>query len=317
MAHKTVFLDEYSLGGHDLTPIRRLVDYKGFDRTSPEEVLRNCADAEIVITNKVILSAETMRKLPNLKFIAIAATGMNNVDLEAARELGIGVRNAAGYSTYAVAEATLSAALSLVRETVYYDRYFKSREYAESGTIFRYDRPIRQLRGKNWGIIGLGNIGREVARLAEAFGCEVAYCSTSGKDRPEKYERMTLEELLGWADIVSIHSPLTDATRNLIGSEQFSQMKRNAIIINVARGGIIDESALAEALNDGTIAGAALDVFSQEPLCESPLYDLKDPYRLLASPHNAWATDEAIARLIDCIARNIEEYIAGERHYGH
>ena len=242
---------------------------------------------------------------------------MNNVDLEAARELGIGVRNAAGYSTYAVAEATLSAALSLVRETVYYDRYFKSREYAESGTIFRYDRPIRQLRGKNWGIIGLGNIGREVARLAEAFGCEVAYCSTSGKDRPEKYERMTLEELLGWADIVSIHSPLTDATRNLIGSEQFSQMKRNAIIINVARGGIIDESALAEALNDGTIAGAALDVFSQEPLCESPLYDLKDPYRLLASPHNAWATDEAIARLIDCIARNIEEYIAGERHYGH
>lgn len=314
MAHKTVFLDEYSLGGHDLTPIRRLVDYKGFDRTSPEEVLRNCADAEIVITNKVVLSAETMRQLPDLRFIAIAATGMNNVDLEAARKLGIGVRNAAGYSTYAVAEATLSAALSLVRETVYYDRYFKSREYAESGTIFRYDRPIRQLRGKNWGIIGLGNIGREVARLAEAFGCEVAYCSTSGKERPEKYERMTLGELLGWADIVSIHSPLTDATRNLIGSEQFSQMKRNAIIINVARGGIIDESALAEALNDGTIAGAALDVFSQEPLCESPLYDLKDPYRLLASPHNAWATDEAIARLIDCIARNIEDYIAGERH---
>lgn len=314
MAHKTVFLDEYSLGGHDLTPIRKLVDYKGFDRTSPEEVLRNCADAEIVITNKVVLSAETMRQLPNLKFIAIAATGMNNVDLEAARELGIGVRNAAGYSTYAVAEATLSAALSLVRETVYYDHYFKSREYAESGTIFRYDRPIRQLRGKNWGIIGLGNIGREVARLAEAFGCKAAYCSTSGKDRPEKYERMSLEKLLGWADIVSIHSPLTDATRNLIGSEQFSQMKRNAIIINVARGGIIDENALAEALNDGTIAGAALDVFSQEPLCESPLYDLKDPYRLLASPHNAWATDEAISRLIDCIARNIEEYIAGERH---
>ncbi len=310
---KIVFLDEYSLGGRDLSRITVLGEYTGYEITSPDEVLEHCKGAEVVISNKVYLSRETMLQLPDLKFIAVAATGMNNVDLEAAHELGIGVRNAVGYSTHSVAEATISAALSLLRNAGYYDRFFKSGDYARSERIFCINRPVRQLFEKRWGIIGLGNIGREVARLAEAFGCEVAYHSTSGIARGERYPQMSLDELLGWADIISIHAPLNDATRNLIGAEQFAQMKDRAILINVARGGIVDEAALAEALNNGNIAGAALDVFSSEPLSSSPLYSLKDPDTLLASPHTAWAAEESVDILVGCIADNISAYIDGKK----
>ncbi len=307
---KIVFLDEYSLCGRDLSRIKALGDYVGYETTSADEVLERCNGAGVVISNKVCISREVMAQCPELKLIAVAATGMNNVDLEAARELGIEVRNAVGYSTHSVAEATLSAALSLFRGTVHYDRFIKSGGYARSTRIFCIDRPVRQLFGKRWGVIGLGNIGREVARLAEAFGCEVAYHSTSGVAREERFVRMPLDELLAWADVVSVHAPLNDATRNLIGAGQLAAMKRDAIIINVARGGIVDEAALADALNGGVIAGAALDVFSQEPLPHSPLYSLKEPDSLLASPHTAWAAAEAIDILIGCIADNISTYIS-------
>ncbi|MBR6560908.1 MAG: hypothetical protein IKT75_07115 [Alistipes sp.] len=176
--------------------------------------------------------------------------------------------------------------------------------------MFNFDRPTAQLRGKRWGIIGLGNIGREVARLAEAFGCEVCYFSTSGVTRDEQYPALSLNELISTSDIVSIHCPLTPRTYDLISDEELAQMKPSAILINVARGGIVNEAALAEALNNKLIRGAALDVFSAEPLRESPLYNLQDPHRLLASPHNAWSSVEAIDRLVDCIAENIQEYIA-------
>ena len=307
---KIVFLDEYSLGDMDLSPIKKLGEYVGYDRTKKEQVVERCKDAEVVICNKTLLRGETLRALPNLRFIAIAATGMNNVDLEVAAELGIEVKNVAGYSTYSVAEATLTFALSLLKNTAYYDNYFKSGAYAASEDIFHFGRPVRQLRGSKWGVIGMGAIGREVARLATAFGCEVAYASTSGAVRKEDYPQMSLEELLGWADVVSIHCPLTPATKGLIGDKELQKMKPTSIIINVARGGIIDETALAKALNNKTIAGAGLDVFSREPLHSSSLYDLADKYSLVASPHTAWASDEARKVLIQRIAENIKEYLA-------
>ena len=310
---KIVFLDEYSVCGRDLSSITRWGDYTGYETTSPDEVIEKSKDAEIIITNKVVLDAEKIASLPNLRLICVAATGMNNVDLNAAAEHGIIVRNAVGYSTYAVAETTLSSALALLREVVYYDNYFKSGAYATSDKIFNFDRPTAQLRGKRWGIIGMGNIGREVARLATAFGCEVCYYSTSGVEREEEYRSVSLNDLLTQSDVVSIHCPLNERTRDLIGKEQLLAMKSSAILINVARGGIVDEGALAEALNEGRLRGAALDVFTSEPLRTSPLYSLSDPYRLLASPHNAWSPVEAIDRLIGCIAQNIAKYMQDER----
>lgn len=307
---KIVFLDEYSVCGRDLSSIKRWGDYTGYETTSPEEVLEKSKDAEIIISNKVILDAKTIASLPHLRLICVAATGMNNIDLNAAAEHGVEVRNAVGYSTYAVAETTLSSALALLREVTYYDNYFKSGAYASSERIFNFDRPTAQLRGKRWGIIGMGNIGREVARLAEAFGCEVSYYSTSGVERKETYPSLELEELLRSSDVVSIHCPLNDRTRSLIGAEQLALMKPSAILINVARGGIVDEAALADTLNEKRLRGAALDVFTSEPLRESPLYTLRDPYRLLASPHNAWSPVEAIDRLIGCIEQNIADYVA-------
>ena len=305
---KIVFLDEYSVCGRDLSSIKRFGDYIGYETTSADQVLERCADAEIVISNKVVLNATTLAALPKLRLICVAATGMNNIDINAAAELGIEVRNAVGYSTYSVAETTLCSALTLLREVTYYDNYFKSGEYSKSERIFNFDRPTAQLRGKRWGIVGMGNIGREVARLATAFGCEVYYYSTSGIERDEEYNKLPLNELLNSSDVISIHCPLNERTHNLIDIEELAVMRKSAILINVARGGIVNEKALADALNNDKLRGAALDVFTSEPLRESPLYSLNDPYRLLASPHNAWSSVEAIDRLIACIASNIEEY---------
>ena len=307
---KIVFLDEYSVAGRDLTAIKTLGDYTAYENTAKSEVVERLQGADIAITNKVVIDAEAMRALPSLKLICVAATGMNNVDLNAAAELGIEVRNAVGYSTTSVAETTLASALALARNIVYFDEYFHDGRYAKADRAFCYDRLTFQISGKKWGIIGLGNIGREVARLASAFGCEVRYFSTSGTKREEAYAAAELDELLAWSDIVSVHSPLNERTRGLVGERELRLMKPSAMIINVARGGIIDEAALAEALNQGWIAAAALDVFSVEPLRESPLYDVKDRYRLLASPHNAWSAAEAIDRLIECVAENIRVWSA-------
>lgn len=307
---KIVFLDEYSIAGRSLEKITSQGEYIAYENTKKEDVVERLKGAEIAITNKVVIDGEAMRQLPDLKLICIAATGMNNVDLEAAKELGIEVKNAVGYSTISVAETTITSALALARNVVYFNEYFHDGRYSKADRAFCYDRHTFQISGKKWGIVGMGNIGREVARLASAFGCEVRYYSTSGVKREEQYPAMELEELLKWSDIVSVHSPLNERTRGLIGREQLQLMKPSAMIINVARGGIIDEAALAEALDKEWIAAAALDVFSVEPLRESPLYNIKDKYRLLASPHNAWSAAEAIDRLIECVAENIRVWLA-------
>ena len=307
---KIVFLDEYSIAGRSLDKITSQGEYIVYENTAKEQVVERLKGVQIAITNKVVIDGDAMRQLPDLKLICVAATGMNNVDLETAKELGIEVKNAVGYSTTSVAETTLASALALARNIVYFDEYFHDGRYSKADRAFCYDRFTFELRGKKWGIIGMGNIGREVARLATAFGCEVRYFSTSGVKREEAYPAMELNELLEWSDIVSVHSPLNERTRGLVGRDELQKMKPTSIIINVARGGIIDEAALAEALNSGWVAAAALDVFSVEPLRESPLYDIKDKYRLLASPHNAWSAAEAIDRLIDCVAENIRTWLA-------
>ena len=305
---KIVFLDEYSIAGRDLSSITSQGEYVAYENTRKEEVVERLKGADVAITNKVLIDGEAMRQLPDLKLICVAATGMNNVDLEAAKELGIVVKNAVGYSTTSVAETTLASALALARNIVYFDEYFHDGRYSKADRAFCYDRFTFELRGKKWGIIGLGNIGREVARLATAFGCEVRYFSTSGTKREEAYPSMELKEMLEWCDILSVHSPLNERTRGLVGREELKVMKPTSLVINVARGGIIDEAALAEALDNGWVAAAALDVFSVEPLRESPLYNIKDRYRLLASPHNAWSAAEAIDRLIECVANNIRTW---------
>jgi glycerate dehydrogenase len=307
---KIVFLDEYSIAGRGLEKITSQGEYIAYENTAKEQVVERLKGADIAITNKVLIDGNAMRQLPDLKLICVAATGMNNVDLETAKELGIEVKNAVGYSTTSVAETTLASALALARNIVYFDEYFHDDRYSKADRAFCYDRFTFELRGKKWGIIGMGNIGREVARLASAFGCEVRYFSTSGVKREEQYPAMELNELLEWSDIVSVHSPLNERTRGLVGRNELQKMKPTSIIINVARGGIIDEAALAEALDNGWVAAAALDVFSVEPLRESALYNIKDKYRLLASPHNAWSAAEAIDRLIDCVAENIRVWLA-------
>lgn len=309
---KITFLDEYTLGGADLSAIRALGDYTGHYSTKPDEVIKRAKDAEVLIVNKVVIGEKEMAALPSLRLICVAATGVNNIDLEAAKRRGISVRNAVGYSTHTVAEATLGSILTLQRQVCYYDRYVKSGAYSASGEWVNFDRPTHRLWGKNWGIIGMGNIGREVARLAEAFGCNIAYTSTSGVARQESYPHKTLSELLAWADVVSVHCPLNDTTRGLIDTEEIAQMKPTALIVNVARGGIVVEEAVAKALDDGVIAGAAFDVYPTEPMpATSPLLHVKDPDKLLLSPHNAWSAVESIEGLVECIATNIKNYLSG------
>lgn len=309
---KITFLDEYTLGGADLSIIRSLGDYTGYHKTSAEQTIERAKGAEVVIVNKVIIGRKEMEQLPDLRLICVAATGVNNIDLEAAKEFGISVRNAVGYSTHTVAEATLGSVLALLRQVNYYDRYVKSGAYSASGEWVNFDRPTHRLWGKNWGVVGMGNIGREVARLAEAFGCKVAYASTSGSSREEAFECKDLNDLLAWADVISIHCPLNDTTRGLIDNEKISLMKPTALIVNVARGGIVVEEAVRKALDEGRLAGAAFDVYPTEPMpADSPLLHTTDPDRLLLSPHNAWSAVESIDGLVECIANNIKNYQSG------
>lgn len=310
---KIVFLDEYTLGGANLDSIRSLGDYVGYSSTRPEEVVERAKGAEVVIVNKVVIGAKEMDALPSLRLICVAATGVNNIDLEAAAQRNILVRNAVGYSTHTVAEATFGSVLALLRQVTYYDRYVKSGAYSASGEWVNFDRPTHRLWGKNWGIIGMGNIGRKVASLASAFGCNVAYASTTGANRTEEWERKEFSDLLAWADIISVHCPLTPTTKGLIDTEEIAKMKTSAVIVNVARGGIVVEEAVARALDEGRLAGAAFDVYPTEPMpATSPLLHVADTDRLLLSPHNAWSAVESIDCLVECIATNITNYQSGK-----
>lgn len=310
---KIAILDAKTLGNpQNLTKISQYGQVTAYETTTPSETIKNIGDAEIVISNKVVIDRAVMNKCPNLKLICISATGMNNVDLEAADELGILAKNAVGYSSNSVAQHTIAAILQLYQQLSYYDTYVKSGEYSKSEIFTHYGPAIHEIHNKEFGIIGLGNIGKTVAKIVEGFGARVSYYSTSGKNNNSEYRQVLLEELLQTSDIISIHAPLNKNTQNLISESQFSIMKSTAILVNVGRGGIVDESALANAINTHEIGGACIDVFEKEPIDKDhPLLQVKHPERLVLTPHNAWASVEARTRLIDIVCENIESYLKG------
>lgn len=311
---KIVFLDAYTVDRSDMSSIEALGEYVGYENTPDSEIIERCKGADVVIANKVPLRAETLKQLKDTKLICVAATGMNNIDLDAAASLGIPVRNTAGYSTNSVAELTFAGALGLLKQVIYFDNYVKSGAYTDAERLFDFTRPTGELHGKKWGIVGLGAIGRRVAEIATVFGCEVSYFSTSGANNNADYPQKPMDKLLTESDIVSVHAPLSDKTRNLIGYRELSLMKPTAIIINVARGGIINEESLTRALNDGLIAGAALDVYSYEPMtADNPLNNVRDKYKLLLTPHSAWTTREAMQKLVEIIALNIKTFYADKK----
>ena len=304
-----VLVDALTLGNSDLSPIQRLGTCTLYETTPPEAVVERCRAAEVVITNKVVFNRAVLEALPELKLLCVAATGTNNIDLEAAAEKGIRVRNVANYSTDSVAELTLTLALELIHRTAYYDAYVKSGRYSSSGLFTHHAKPFFELKGKQWGIVGMGNIGQRVAGLVSAFGAYVTHYSTSGRNTQTAYPHTDLETLLATCDVVSIHAPLNENTANLLGYKELCRMKPTALLINVGRGGIVQEADLAKALRENRLAGAGIDVYSQEPLPGgNPLLaeDLSD--KLLLTPHLAWASAEARERLIATLAEHISAY---------
>lgn len=307
---KIVFLDADTIGEDvSLETLKPLGNFVSYPHTLREEVVERCADATIVIANKTVLDAELLAQLPQLKLICIAATGTNNVDLEYTKAHNILVKNAVNYSTQSVAQHTFALLLSLIGNIHWHDQYVKGGAYAKNLHFTHLDKPYFEIAGKTWGIIGLGNIGHRVAEIATAFGAKIVYASVSGSARQEIYPALSLEELLRTSDIVSIHSPLNEKTKNLINAERIALLKNNAILVNVGRGGIVDEQALATALDHDHILGACVDVFEKEPIAaNNPLLKIKNSHKLLLTPHTAWASKEARERLVEIILGHINEF---------
>jgi lactate dehydrogenase-like 2-hydroxyacid dehydrogenase len=306
-----VFLDKLTIGKVDnLKLISKLGNFETFDSTDPEQVLERCQGKEVVIVNKVEMSAGVMKQLPDLKLICVAATGINNVDLNYTKNNGIEVKNVAGYSTDSVAQLTFTMLLYLINKPYYYDSYVKSGAYSRSDSFTHHNEPFWELKGKRMGIIGLGTIGRQVARIAESFGMEVVFYSTSGRNNHISYKRFELEDLLKSSDVVSIHAPLNNQTRNLITYDKMKLMRPCAILLNLGRGGIVNEKELARALNENVIGAAGIDVMENEPInADNPLLKLFDKEKILITPHMAWASKESRELLVEKIARNIDVYL--------
>ena len=278
--------------------------------TAPEDIPARIENADVVIVNKIKLNESNLSGARSLKLICVAATGYDNIDIHYCREHGIAVCNVVGYSTDSVAQLTVSLVLDLMMHMPYFTGFVKDGSYSASGVANCLSPVFRELAGKTWGIIGAGNIGMKVAKIAEAFGMKVSYFSTSGTSHCSDYPSLPLERILAESDIISIHAPLNDRTHGLIGRKELAMMKKDAILINMGRGGIVNEQSLADAIDEGLIAGAALDVFTVEPLPEShPFLNVKHPERLLLSPHVAWASVQARERLVGMIAENIVSFI--------
>lgn len=303
---KIVFLDAATMGDVSFAPISALGELECYQTSSREESLERVKDAEILIINKILVDKELIDAAPSLRLICEAATGVNNIDLEYAASKGIPVRNAVGYSTDSVVQMTFMMILSLVGKCRYFDDFVKSGEYSRSGLFTNVDRMFFELRGKRLGIIGLGNIGGRVAMVGEAFGMAVSYFSTSGTSHSKDYPSVSLDTLMSESDIISIHAPYNQRTAGLIGETELRMMKPSAYIVNMGRGGIVDEAALAKAIDEGRIAGAGVDVFTAEPLpSDNPLMNVRNLDRLILTPHIGWASAEARQRLVQMIAGNI------------
>ena len=310
-----IFLDQRSLDRNDLdlSGLETVVDsWYNYEVSHDEEIGERLHDADIVVTNKVALDKRLLASANRLKLICIAATGTNNVDLDAAREAGIAVCNVVRYATPSVVQHTFALILSLTRRLTEHRDAIRRGDWQHSEQFCLLDYPIRELNGLTLGIIGYGELGRAVARVAECFGMQVIIAQRPGS-MAEQADRVALDRLLGDADIVSLHCPLAENTRHLIGKRELALMKNDALLINTARGGIVDETALAQAIITGTIGGAGVDVLAEEPPQHgSPLLEVDSP-RLLLTPHVAWASRSARQRLIDEVVMNIESFLQGQQ----
>ena len=307
---KIVLLDKKTLGDDlNLEILSEFGYLKTYETTSASQTAERIEDADIVITNKVIIDKTTMQQAKELKLICIAATGMNNVDLESAKTLGIVVKNVTGYSTSSVVQQTFAMMFYLLNRLEYYNRQVKSKTWSKSNLFTDISQPISELSTKTWGIIGLGTIGKEVAKTAESFGATIHYHSTSGKNLINDYHHSNLETLLSECDIISIHAPLNEQTTNLINASNLKLLKEGTILLNLGRGGIINESDLANALNEKHFY-AGLDVLGHEPIEENnPLFSISNYDQLLITPHIAWASVEARKKLLEGIVLNIREFV--------
>lgn len=305
---KIVLLDTLTFGDSDLSGFDILGEVKNYETTSPEQTLGRIKNVNVIVTNKVVITADMMAECPDLKLICIAATGMNNVDLEAANEKGIAVKNVAGYSTDSVIQHTFSMLFYLIGHARYFDEYVKDGSWQKSEVFTHVAQPFFELKGKKWGIIGLGEIGRGVAKIATAFGAEVSYYSTSGKNDNAEYKKETISNLLEQSDIISIHAPLNSSTQDLIAHSELLMMKDGATLLNLGRGGIVCEEALSYILDAKPIY-VGLDVLAKEPMEKGhPLMKIKAKERLYITPHIAWASVEARKTLIASVIDNIKQY---------
>ena len=306
---KIVILDRATLGFDiDISVFETLGEVKSYDITKPNETIERLQDADIVITNKVVISKEVMDS-SNLKFICISATGMNNVDLEYAKQKNIEVKNVAGYSSSSVVQVAFSMIFYFVQKLDYYKKYVDEGNWQKSQIFTHIDKPFFELDGKKVGIIGLGDIGRNFAKKAEAFDCEIVYFSTSGKNSNNEYKRVELDELLKTCDIISIHCPLNENTKDLLNYENMKNIKDGAILLNLGRGGIINEADLAKIIDEKEIY-CGIDVVAVEPILESnPLLKVKNKDKLLLTPHIGWASIEARNKLVQMVANNIRDFL--------
>lgn len=305
---KIAFLDAATMGNVSFEPFERLGDFVRYESSTPAQARERVRDIDVLLINKILVDKELIDSAPSLKLICIAATGVNNIDVEYAASKGIPVRNAVGYSTDSVVQSTFMHILSLVGGAPYFDQSVKSGSYSRSGMFTDPNWNWWELSGKTIGIIGLGNIGKKVAQIARAFGMNVCYFSTSGTGHSKDYPSLSLEELLAVSDIVSVHAPLNERTRNLIGRKELELMKPSAYLVNMGRGAIVVEDDLAAAVDAGVIAGAGMDVFVTEPIPEDhPYLKMAHPERMRLAPHVAWASIEARQRLVGIMADNIRK----------
>ncbi|MFY4764690.1 D-2-hydroxyacid dehydrogenase [Aliarcobacter butzleri] len=307
-----VILDRATLGFDiDVNIFSKFGNVTSYDSTKENETAQRVKNADIVLTNKVVIGKNEIDN-SNIKLICITATGMNNVDLEYAKEKNIAVKNVAGYSTSSVVQVGFSMILYFVQKLNYYKKYVDEGNWQKNELFTHIDEPFFELDKKRVGIIGLGEIGRNFAKKAKAFDCEVVYYSTSGKNSNSEYKSISLEELLKTSDIISIHAPLNENTKNLLTYENMKNMKDGAILLNLGRGGIINENDLAKLIDEKEIY-CGIDVVSKEPIEESnPLLKVKNKDRLLLTPHIGWASIEARTRLVNMVAKNIEDLIDGK-----
>lgn len=307
---KIVVLDAQTVGEDvDWSGYEKLGEVVRYPYSATEEVPERVKDAEVIIVNKVLINEQTVGNAKNLKLVCVLATGTNNLDKEYLESRGIIWHNVAGYSTEAVAQHTFAMLFYLLEKLRYYDEYVKDGAYEKSPLFTHFANGFAEIKGKTWGIIGLGTIGRRVAEIARVFGAKVIYYSASGAAPQDGYEQVDFDTLLAASDIISVHAPLNEYTENLMNKEAFAKMKSSAIFLNVGRGPIVVEQDLFDALENGELAAAGLDVLCKEPIAaDNPLLQIKDSRKLLITPHIAWASVEARDRLVQMVLEQVQEY---------